>query len=420
MRTILPWLAGLAVLIVTSIILGLGGSGQKSLERAVQSITSRAGRRLAVTIEYTHNPSTVRIASLERTNGRSTVDMYTPTDSKQAGYMLELREADGNILQTIPFNISYTALADSGDDSPSGGILPPDSGSLYIVTDQPETRSVASLRLVSGTGDVFDERHINWSAASFIQGHLLPQSAQAQAADGTFTIVVVNELGAQQHLDWTEYTTKAIRTVEPWYTFRKSLEVVALENITTSFGCAAVPIGAGDDLYPRCSSDGPIVGFVERRVPNWDAIVVVIDFDHNRGSVRLANPFPSIVAVGSKNTSALIVHELGHGVGQMLDEYAYRFGGGSFDGEPEAINCYKSKDACVAATENLAGAKCSPGCWKVEQWRPANAIMHNIVQPFAFGPIERCIMGRAIAARIGQSYEEGCLSPLGEFPGHTR
>lgn len=417
MRKILLWLLGLAVLVAASVILGLGSSKPQSLQQAVRSLTSQTGRRLAITVGYSQSPFAIRIANLERTNSRSTVDMYAPADPQAAAYALELRGAQGNVLQTIPFNVSFTALADSGDDPPSGGVLQYNDGSLYVVTDTSST--VATVRLVSSTGEILDEQPIEQSVAQFIGRLISSNIAQAQGSDSTFTIAVVNELGAAEHLDWTEYTTRAIRTVEPWYTFRKSLEIVAIENPDTSLGCTEEDIGL-DRPYPRCTSDGPVTGFVGQHVPNWDAIVVVTNTDCNCGSVRTGNPFPSIVAVGSKNTSALIVHEFGHAIGQMLDEYGYRFGGGGFPGEPEAINCYESKDECTQATQDLAGAKCSPGCWKVEQWRPANAIMHNIVQPFAFGPIERCIMGRAIASRIGQSYEEGCLSPFGEFPGHSR
>lgn len=394
-----------------------------------QAPSTQTVDNLAITITYTQSSALhLEITDVSRTNGRTTAEFYKPNGNPEAVYRLQLLGSSGEVAKDLPFTVSTSVIA---EDASGGGVASVDSGSLYLVTEIPNV-PITRLRLRSYTDEILDEQPVDIASLPIAASPWLHRLlgwlqravgyAPALAADGTFTIVVTNEPGAADSLDWTEYEARAIRTTEPWYTFRKSLEVIAVKNDDTQLSCEGVQIGIGDTLYPRCTSDGPVIGFVQRHVPQWDAIIVVTNINvtcTNCGSVRTGNPLPPIVAVDTKNTTGLMVHELAHAVGQMLDEYAYRFGGGGYRNEPDAINCYESKKECTAATQDLAGAKCSPGCWKVEQWRPANRIMHNIVQPSQFGPIERCIMGQAIGRAIGKEYD-GCPAPLGSYPGGIR
>lgn len=386
--------------------------------------TPAGSDKLAVTIRYTAAPRfDLAIESIKHTNDQSTIEFYRPQVEGQHA-VISLLADDGSVLLEKEFSVDTAVMLETYSDTAggSGEMEQLNTSTAYLVLPLLTGTVPARVRLQSSAGETFDEQSVPAAAVSQTlwqrlliavqQPLMLLGEAQAQTG-GTFTIAVINDMNAEDSLNWIDYQTKGVLTTEPWPTFRGRVKIEKIKNEATDFKCIVVR------GYPHCPEDERVIQAVSRQVPNWNAIIVVYNINCNCGSVKFNErdeKFSPIAAIGTAGTSGIVMHLLGHTVGQMKDEFGYKVGG--FPGKPEP-NCYQDKKQCERALAKYRGeGKCSPGCVRDDLWRPSNDIMSLEPQPLVFGPIERCVMGRAIARQFNTLYS--CKTKPGSFPGWIR
>ncbi len=373
--------------------------------------------KLAVTVNFQRSPQfTFSIADIKRTTGQVTIHHYTPPARAAFSIIKILDDTDQTIVEK-PFYMATEAILEEVDpQTPQEySVYELPSSSAYLVMDIPSGRTPARVELLTTNGTIYDEEVFDfsnlqsavgkgtfWNKLARILAGFIPASSVKAQSTSIFTIVVINEIGAEKYLEETTRDTRAMLSIEPWATFHDAnqVEVISILN-KKPLGCTLIELLPGIG-FPQCPNDGQIIAAVEEQVPQWDAIIVVTSANCKCGSMALH--FPPIVTVGYNSTPALIVHELGHGVGKMQDEYLYKY---NFKYKPYEPNCFLTRDACLAVVEDLdgEGGECLEGCADIYQWRPANRIMHNTYVPLRFGPVERCIMGQAIGAVVGTEYD---------------
>lgn len=227
----------------------------------------------------------------------------------------------------------------------------------------------------------------------------------ARPPQNRYTIIIINEIGGEAAIPATVEVTRQMLNVHPWKKYADRIDIVPISN-SSPLNCT---LFAGS--YPMCPDQDAVFSAVEdglreqhpNRPPTWDTIIVTTNVDCNCGSVAA----PPIAAVGSSPSVQLVTHELGHSVGEMVDEYVYQRV--SSDTPPYALdaNCFMTEVSCKGAIEPFAGnpaAQCSPGCsgGVAVTWRPATRIMHNTYNPLEFGPLEACLMEVHILEGLGE------------------
>lgn len=381
--------------------------------------------KLAVTVTYTNTPQfRLTISDTIYTRGRETASLYAPIDESPYS-LLQLISADNSVIAEYEFTIGTQAVLDG---ITPGGTQQVEESSAYIVLPPASAIQPATVRITSPEGQVLDERPVPQKplqAAIRIpnQGTALGKlwhtainalsGKSAQAQQSKFTIAVINEVGSEGLLQrGVDQATIMKDTIEPWSKYADSVEVVRVTN-DQSLGCVKV-----FNIYPRCPYDNLVIQAVEQQAPQWDAIVVMYQSNCNCGSVMVPH-FPPIAAVGSNITAPVLVHELGHSVGKMTDEYLYQFGSTTGLAGP---NCFPSQSQCLEAIDGYGGAaQCSLGCDKITSWRPATRIMHNSYNVIEFGPLEYCIMDNRLRLAMGLSVEEcGVSNEPGSYWGWHR
>jgi len=370
--------------------------------------------KLAVTISFTRTPNfAISITDVEKTTNQQTVQHYLPRDGAPYS-ILRITNQAGNTIYETQFSLTTQVALEEVDPQTSQerSVYDLPSGSAYLVLPPSFGDPPAGVVVLNAQGQIIDRRSFDFSAlksdktsGSLVQTikkfaqRILPRRYADAQAGGKFTIAVISEKGAEKYVEESARDTRAMLSIEPWATFANRVEVIPIVN-SQPLGCVLIELLPGV-AFPQCPNDGQVIAAVEQEVPQWDAIVVVYPYSCKCGSVGLN--FPPITTVGYNSTPALIVHELGHAIGKMKDEYLYKYGA---IGNPPGENCFLTRDECLAAIEELPGegAECREGCADIYQWRPANRIMHNSYVPLRFGPVEKCIMGQAIASIIGASY----------------
>lgn len=399
--------------------------------------------RLAVDVSYTRGETfDLEITRVARTQAQTTIEDYLPIEGEPYS-LFQVIDEQGRTILAKPFGISTTVIFD-GVDVPVGPAQL-DFSTASLVAELPGNTPPARVLITTAGGTILDEESFVFeelpeeavgteslspssSAPSLLRkmtGVLGISSADAQE-DRPFKLVVINAPGASVG-SGSSAAVRMINFLEPWSDFTDEIEIVRLQNekplsetitgpdgTTVRRGCRITTFQGRD--YPICDNDSIVRQIVQEKVPEWDAIIVVMDVVCNCGTV--ASGMPPITAIGSGTTSTVLMHELGHAVGKMTDEY---FGDLGISGA-QGPNCFSSQQACEAALnkfENVDGGECSQNCNSPATWRPANRIMYNQYEIEEFGPVEKCLMGNRLAEEIGTEYQCKGLSS-GDFWGWYR
>lgn len=393
--------------------------GEGDLSPTPDSIAPTAGspamaQRVAVIIRYQRNPQfSLTIEEATLSSARVTIDNYQPASGAPFSVLRILDEA-GQTLAQEPFTIPTGGILEGPNFKAE--VIAADDGTSLLVVPLANSDKPVTVQLLSSSGQVLQEQPVTeagttqelkqplsvWQRMKQRISNVFPGIARAQQEQGpAFTIAIINELGAEAALDGVVAVTNRMKnSIKPWSEFSDRVKVVAITN-SVYLGC---DLGLGNPS--SCRNDALVAQLVTQQVPDWSTIIVVAPMKCDCGYVGTS--FPPVLVVGSNASVQLIVHELGHSVAKMVDEYGYLQGG--FVLIPGAPNCFDTTALCqtaLAPFRGQSGGQCSLGCDGVTRWRPATRIMHNTYSPLEFGPLERCLLGEKIAEAIGEEYDCG-------------
>ncbi|MEX0649549.1 MAG: hypothetical protein WD200_00945 [Candidatus Andersenbacteria bacterium] len=378
---------------------------------------------IAVTVRYQRGDSfSLSITEATYSPNQPTIAQYTPPGDSPYS-QVQLLDASGSVISEYRFAISTRGILEGPNIQHQTLDLP--ESTAYLILPSPQ-KQATHVRIMGANGQEFDRQALPDIPITSLPNNplawlrqLVPANVWAQSgSDSRFTIVVINETTVSpSSVDPVIVVTRGILGIDPWRMFAGQVDVVPIYNQSTLLGCN---VGSGQPI--SCKDDAHVMKTVAKEVPDWDAILVVTNLDCNDCGY-VGETFPPIAVVGTAATVNLIVHELGHAIGKLLDEYLYQHADFP-DQQPRYTgpNCFKTIDECRAALEPYLGdphGECAAGCngGSNVTFRPATRIMHNTFIPLVFGPVERCIMGKAIAKGIGRTYE--CTPQTSPVPDPT-
>ncbi len=292
---------------------------------------------------------------------------YAPNyDPVSDGYVLSLHGGAGEILSTMSFQIPNRVsdpppqTGDVGDGNPvirramdfslTVPMLPDavelrvtDPQGLQLITEslrdipvkhnRPKFRSPRHKKSSPATSSwrTIPQGKSRW--ATWLEG-LMP-SVEAATTDGTaLDIVFVGDkytsadlLRFQQDVD---RVVAHLLTYEPYASRSDQIHVHSVDNTTVDLGCVH------DTMTNRLitCNDTAVVSVVNDAGAPYDKIIVLVNDPNYGGS-------GGSIAVSYNGDSApqVVVHEFGHSLGNLLDEYNLYSSNGSTDGGTYA-NCY--------------------------------------------------------------------------------
>jgi len=159
----------------------------------------------------------------------------------------------------------------------------------------------------------------------------------------------------------------------------------------TAYGCY---YGCGSIDRLICCSDSAVVGAFEEAVPAADGVVVLVNDETYGGS---GSSTYATTYVGEGYGPQVAVHELGHSLIGLWDEYSYGYDGGGGDGpncaaNPEAVPWQQWLDKAAVDAFQV--------CSYENYYRPTdNACMMNSLQD-QYCPVCRELAVRAVYSRL--------------------
>lgn len=385
--------------------------------------------KLAVDVTYQRGAAfDLEIASVARTQSQTTIQDYSPIQGEPYS-ILRVLDEEGRTILAKPFGISTSVILD-GIGIPTGP-APLDFNRISLVVELVGVAPPARVIVTTADGLILDEQSftfrdlpeesIGTQSQSSSSLSLLGKIARFLGApdafaqeDAAFKLVVINDRGASISAGMNA-AGGMVSSLEPWSDFQDQIEIVPINNSqplsrnltgptgeTITRGCKILSFLGNQ--YPLCEDDSIVRQIVQEQVPDWDLIVVVMGVPCNCGTV--AAGFPRITAVGQAIGQEVLLHEIGHAIGKMADEY---FGDRGVSGV-NGPNCFPNQQSCESALSQFedagaSGGICTQNCNNPSTWRPANRIMYNRYDIQEFGPIEKCIMGKQLAERIGGEYD---------------
>ena len=370
---------------------------------------------LAVTLDQTVSPNfSLSIKDVRITDQDSTIEYFAPKDTTSPFSVVRVIGTGNSILFEQSFTIASTLLAESPNSKQNPTQIRSSFSETYVLP-MPSGALPVQIEILSSRGEIITQQPIDYTSLPTVSNTASTQPltvslwnqvsrffslnrfalAQTQAPAQVFRIVVINELGANNNINNAVSEANYMKNnIAPWSDFATKVSVDYVVNNSFPLGC-----GSPGNGYPSCSS-GNAIAVVSDTYPDWDAIIIVTDVNCDCGTVAPGGP--PVANVGKDASALLLVHELGHAVADMRDEYTNLIP----SGQSLTPNCFVSQQACEDATKEYPGAQCSPSCLTSNSWRPASRIMYNTYSPLEFGPFEKCIMGKAIAKKIGETYSQ--------------
>jgi len=403
-------LIGLALLVM--LLWWLSAVGRRGSFRASLPVN------VAVTVSYRTDPTlAVELTAVEYTAGRETISFYGRTEKSVAQsnqFRLRLVDERGRTLSEYPFGLTTEIVLEDFENLTARSLTLAE-GSEYLVVP-PAQETIASVQLVRGSGEIVDSavvpplsfrgalplvgsRLTAFLAASPGRSTVSEQTAAEESAD-PFTLAVLSDRGVPDNeLEAVkQQALEMMRSIHPWSKYSTQVEV--LPNADVDLGCELVVRPGRQNALPVCYDILAIMKIVSSRLPNADGVVVAVSHPHSGGVAYRG----ALAFVTTAVDQRAIAHELGHTVGLLTDEYAYRESG--YEASP-GPNCFATMAACAAATRDFPDAECSLGCNRQDTYRPATRLMHD-TKCAEYGPFEACEVEKWL--RVGIGLEEMVLS----------
>ncbi|MFH1353853.1 MAG: hypothetical protein ABIH36_01070 [bacterium] len=400
---------------------GLPESGQTGEEEEGQIVmpTPSAQYNLAVTIQYRRQPNfTLEISNLERTVEKDNIQFYKVAEENPYSILQILDEQERVIIEE-KFQVATEVLVDGLEGNTSPIYALEDSVSRFVLTLPPDSKPV-KVRLITPRGIILNERLFSFDdLSSAAKSGLLKQIAgwlswgrQALGATEIFDIVVISSVPSTPgspplppDMGTLNAVANGVRgimlSIDPWSVYASQVNVQVVPNVQ-DLGCRIVTFQGRS--FPLCPNQDQIQQVLAEQGIAWDAVVIVVmNAPCNCGTSTIGG---LMTAVGNRASGDLVAHEFGHGVAAMADEY---YGGLGIRG-PGGPNCFGSMEDCqgTLGTYISPGGICTQGCNNPDTVRPANLMMWNNLRSMKFGPVERCLMGKAIAAVLKETYKGDC------------
>lgn len=221
-------------------------------------------------------------------------------------------------------------------------------------------------------------------------------SARAQGGGQPFVVAVTDHLSPNGRLAALRATQLMAKEIEPWGTFDAQGVLQVVEVPGGDLGCELIPV-AGGRMLPGCPNSGKVYRWVHEHGVRFNAIVVAMNAPCRLCGAAIIGSQIGTVSAGASRE--VIAHELGHAVryARLQDEYLDKF---KVEGPARGPNCFEDQPACEEAIVGFEGASCHVGCNSVSSFRPfEDGIMRSGRVPY--GPLQDCLMSRAMAEEIG-------------------
>ena len=331
--------------------------------------------------------------------------------------VLQILDEQEQVIVEEKFQVATEVMVDGWQGNTNPIYSLEDSVSRFVLALPPDKTPV-KVRLVTPGGKVLDEKSLAWDNTSSSENwprrlaKRLTAIRQALGAGGSFNLVVISSVPQTPGFPPLPPDTGVLNAVasgirgtmlsiDPWSVYASSVNVQVVTNVQ-DLGCRTVSFQGGS--FPLCPDQGKIQQVLAEQGIPWDTVVVVVmDAPCNCGTSGMGT---LMTAVGAQASGDLVTHELGHAVAAMADEY---YGDSEFRG-PGGPNCFGSMEECqgVISTYISLDGICTKGCNNPDTVRPANLMMYGNTRSLRFGPVEKCLMGKSIAAVLGEGYEGDC------------
>lgn len=238
-RTRLLIAAGVGLLVIVAVALyfllrsGIPSSSEPPQSSIPALPAAETKENLRVDIQYTRsNTPPLAITSLSKTTLPATTDYFRPR-AGDVYTIVRLTAADGSVLQEVPFAVSATLTVEDFATG-EGGIVELPEALLPLIVAFPATQEPARIELRSQSGEILEQRVIEWENLPQAVASPAPEAVnpfdipEAQAADSDrLTIAVIRDIGAP---DLVPAARTMVETIEPWKTYRSSIDIVAISN----------------------------------------------------------------------------------------------------------------------------------------------------------------------------------------------
>lgn len=371
-------------------------------------VTAIVQPSLVVSVRYVR----AAVFDLDITRVARSVEIPTVGEGPAAGQpysVLQVISASGQVIGEHRFSMPTEVFLDGVETGTGDPLYKLPESALTLVVPAGTGEQPRAVRIVTAQGHLLSERSFVYgelpqevaspspSPLSRVRSWLTRVVGSVWAASGTFNIAVINQPGADGSLVVAKNATDSlVENIEPWKKHSGNIVVTALPN-TVNLNCAAIVVPGFPIQFPSCSDSGTVRREVLKRIPDVDAIVVVVNTACNCGTAFIGS---GIAAVGTGISGGVIGHEMGHATGSLTEEY---YGDRGLQGPP-GPNCFGSATSCEAAIAPYAGessAQCTVGCNNPASFRPSNRLMYNKYDVLEYGPFEECIMEEKIAAVLG-------------------
>ena len=324
---------------------------------------------------------------------------YAPQyDPLETGYVLSLHGENGDTLSALTFQIPNRvfnpppATWDRADSGPTvlqavnfAVTVPMTKGAVTLRLTDPQglliaEQSLRELRMKSGQPDFRSFRHRpaapEASPSSEAPRRALPRLAAwwawltetAEAATNSSTTLDIAIVGDQYTAaDLTQFQQDVDRVVshfmtyEPYASRAGQIVFQRVENSTVSLGCVH-DVTTGRLITCNNSTVTSVVN--DAGVPYDKIIVLVKDATYGGSGGSIA------VSYNGSSAPQVVVHEFGHTLGGLLDEYNLYSTNGSIDNRTYA-NCFAGAPPAVDWNGLVAASDYAAGCKYPNWYRPS-------------------------------------------------
>lgn len=366
-------------------------------------VTASPGKVLHLDFQYDRDQSPVISLVYARIyNG------YAPTYPKvEQSYKLEILDDDRALLNTIDFVVPSQPLVDPRKETEEEFIGPDQRDSVQFALTIPYITKIYSIRIIDSSSTTVLETPIEPTREnnelnfySIYTGKpqsnnirmYLPKPALANLEQKKLNITFIgnNYQNPDKFKSDIERYFKFLLSIEPFKTRASQFSFNFVPN-DTDLGCAFTTSGEGLGLFCNDSLAQKIV--IQAGVP-FDKIAVLHNSNRAGGSAHLKGSVSYVTNAPGEELA--FVHELGHSIGGLVDEYLARY---PFNASQNQVfrNCYTGSPPAIINDRWWIGVTTYfKGCNFTDWYRSSDdSIMRSLSIP-RFNLVSQRIINEAI------------------------